>query len=318
MDMYVDRLMHEWQVMPRAKAASLCSPATLMRRLRAGVWWRPTRVTVALRTEVPDKDFSFLVGAAHCSPHGGGSGKSLLGLFGLQPHQTPVELSIQRPHNRPAADGYTLHRPREVRLAALRLPSGRDLMIDVGAASLTTAAHELDLATTAWLLIRASGCISAAADRSTTLTDFSRFAKRAHISTWRELSTVADAVHAGCESAGEVYVWVILHSLGVAFTCQRAYTLGPGRDQQSGSKMIRTDFVLDGDVIIEVDSALHSHVDDVRRDLWNLLEGRRTLRIVGTDVIADPVRAQQQLIGALDRLGVRTSAKPLPAWLQAA
>jgi hypothetical protein len=316
--MYVDRLMRDWQVMHRAKAASLCSRATLMRRLREGVWWRPTRVTVALRTEFPDRDFAHLVGAAHCSPHGGVSGKSLPGLFGLQPHRAQVELSIPRPHNRPRADGYTLHRPCEVRLAPLRLPSGRDLMLDVGASSLAAAIDNLDLATTAWLLIRASNCIASGNDRELALTDFSSFAKRARQPRWPALTTLADAVIAGCESAGEVYVWVILSNLGVRFTCQRAYVIDQGLRQQSGGKMIRTDFVLEGDVIIEVDSALHTHIDDVRRDLWNLLDGRRTLRIVGTDVITDPVRAQQQLIGALDRLGVRTSATALPQWLQAA
>jgi very-short-patch-repair endonuclease len=128
---------------------------------------------------------------------------------------------------------------------------------------------------------------------------------------------IATAVAGGCESAGEVYVWHLLGSLGVRFHAQREINVGVDAKAAIGSHLIRVDFIIEGDVILEVDSALHQHLKDVRRDLWNLTAGRRTLRIVGTDVISDPVRAQEQLAQALKHLGIRVNPQPLPAWLTA-
>jgi very-short-patch-repair endonuclease len=190
--------------------------------------------------------------------------------------------------------------------------------MDVGPSSLAAAAATLTLADVAWLLVRVKALEPSTADPRRFAESFTKYLKRTGNEKLDPWSSLARAVSGGCESAGEAFVWYLLESLGVGFRTQHHLAVGHDERLHVGSEYIRTDFLLDGDVILEVDSGLHQHVKDVRRDLWNLVEGRRTLRIVGTDVIADPVRAQSQLAKALRALGIPVRPTSLPAWLIAA
>ena len=302
----------------RHHVASLCSRATLMRRLREGRWWRPTDWTVAERTECPDPDFDLLVASAHVWPDGGIGGTSLPALFGLGPAPARIEVSFPIERRASPSPKLLVRRRSLLSLAPWRIASGREVAIDVGASSLTaTATAGLSLADTAWLVIRAFDALVGKEPRHTQAARMNTYKSAAGESVSEALLGVSRAVGGGCESAGEVYVWFLLESLDVRLRTQHHLFVDPDNRSQIGSKKIRTDFDLEGDVLLEVDSGLHQHIQDVRRDLWNLTEGRRTLRIVGTDVIADPVRAQAQLAQALRVLGVPVRPCPLPTWLTA-
>lgn len=316
---YVDRVIHDRQVLHRHHAASLCSRATLMRRLREGRWWRPTDWTVALRTEFPDPDFDLLVASAHVWPDGGIGGTSLPALFGLAPAPERIEVSFPIDRRANPSPNLVVRRRSLLSLAPWRIASGREVAIDVGASSITAAtAVGLTIADTAWLVIRSFDALVAKESRQMQAARIDTYKSAAGESVSEALQAVSRAVGGGCESAGEVYVWFLLDSLGVRFRTQHHLSVNRELRLHIGADEIRTDFVLEGEVLLEVDSGLHQHIKDVRRDLWNLTEGRRTLRIVGADVIADPVRAQAQLAQALRVLGIPIRPSPLPAWLTAA
>jgi very-short-patch-repair endonuclease len=288
-----------------------------MRRLREGRWWRPTDWTVALRTEFPDPDFDLLVASAHVWPDGGIGGTSLPLLFALGPAPSHTEVSLPRPRHVDGSLPFLVRRRTNVCLTSWTLPSGREISVDIGPISLIDAATQLTTPDVAWLLIRAVANRGPQVKAQNVLKAFTSALSTspAHMRVaWAE---VARAVGAGCESAGEVYVWHILESLCVRFATQHHIAVSSEVRQSLGAHHIRTDFVLDGDVLLEVDSSLHQHIKDVRRDLWNLTVGRRTLRIVGADVIADPVRAQEQLAAALTQLGITVRPRELPPWLTA-
>jgi hypothetical protein len=288
-----------------------------MRRLREGRWWRPTDWTVALRTEFPDPDFDLLVASAHVWPDGGIAGPSLLQLFALSDLRLRTEVSVPNTDLVSGTSKFDVRRRRSLTLRSWRLPSGRALTVDVGPGSLAAAAAHLSHGDVAWLLIRAKALEPATGAATRLPKEFADYLARTGNDRARQWSCVAGAVAGGCESAGEVYVWFILESLGVPFRTQHHLPVDGTERDHLGTHHIRIDFLLDGDVILEVDSGLHQHLKDVRRDLWNLSAGRRTLRIVGADVIADPVRAQTQLARALRALGVPVRVTPLPAWLTA-
>ena len=303
--------------MHRSRAAKLSSRATVMRRLHRGTWWRPTSATVALRSVDQDADFTVLVGAAHAWPHGGVAGSSLPHLLGLGPASNAVELSIPRPRRLTVPEGYVVHRRSSVVLGALVLASGRQLTVDVGASSINAAAKDLSTEDVAWLLIRSLGLLPPTRNPREVCDAIGSYALRLNSSRSEEWFALSQAVADGCESAGEVYVWHLLHTLGVRFRTQSHHRVAHPDRGYLGQSHIRTDFLLEADVIVEVDSALHEHLKDVRRDLWNLAEGRRTIRIVGSDVIADPEGACHRLAEGLRRFGVPLRPTALPSWLTA-
>lgn len=314
---YADRVLNDRHVMHRHHVASLCSRATVMRRLREGRWWRPTDWTVAVRTEFPDPDFDLLVASAHVWPDGGIGGTSLPHLFGLGPAPERTEVSLPRPRHVDGPVPFVVRRRMTVCLAPWTLASGREVSVDIGPTSLIDAAAPLPVPGVAWLLIRTLAATPSHLVKVDVLDAFTSASAASPAKVRVAWAGVARAVGAGCESAGEVYVWHILESLGVRFAAQHHIAVGSDVRSDLGVDHIRTDFVLDGDVILEVDSGLHQHIKDVRRDLWNLVEGRRTLRIVGADVLADPVRAQAQLAAALTQLGITVRHRELPGWLTA-
>ena len=288
-----------------------------MRRIRSGTWYRPTSVTVATREAIPPSDFSLLVAAAHGWPWGGVSGESLRVACGLAKASGPLEVAV--PHSRSGTRDPTviLRRRLDLPLGYVRLESGRRIPIDLSAASLREAADELKPEDLAWLLVKTCGPLAPArrCERLHALSGVRQAWGQAQRTLVRELGL---AVCAGAESAGEVYVWHLLTRLRVSFTAQRTLAVEPDRSCIVGTSKIRTDFLLEGGVCLEVDSGLHDHVRDVRRDLCNLEVGRRTVRLVGLDAIDHPALMYEQLRRALPRLGVEIRPTPLPWWLQAA
>ncbi len=315
---HVDRVMFKRQVLHRHHAASLCSRATLMRRVRAGEWWRPTPWTVALRQEAYDADFDLLTAAAHVWPDGGVGGATLRRVFGIGPQEAgSITATIDRRDRVAGAATITFTRCEHRALRVVVLPSRRELTVDIGPASLAAAARGQSIEDVSWLLVKSTALSHRTSRPLHAIDGFIKYvetSRKASVPGWR---SVAVAVRGGCESAGEVFVWLILESLGVSFSTQHATQVSDRRLVDTPT--IRNDFLVDGGVVIEVDSGLHDHLKDVRRDLMNLTDGVRTIRVVGLDVMADPVRYQRLLARALNEMGVsvRPRPLPLPPWLTA-
>jgi very-short-patch-repair endonuclease len=313
--LYVDRVIQDQQVLHRSRAAKLSSRATLMRRVRQGVWVRPTSRTVALKQTVPDDFFEYLVAAANVWPDGGITGTSLTR---LAHGKLSASIETARPRRVYDADGkYVVYRRQKVELAEFALPSGRILAVDVSASSLIEASTDATPEEIAWTLIR---CLARTtpARRRVLLTRFGEESRRIGHPMANAIKDISVEIAGGAESAGEVYVGLVLRSLGVAFDRQHVIGLDASARSALGSRTIRTDFLLQCGVILEVDSQLHDHVRDVRRDMWNLEHGRRTLRVVGQDVVADPVRARQQLARLLAHMQVPMNPSALSPWMTAA
>jgi hypothetical protein len=268
-----------------------------------------------------DDELRLLTASAHVWPFGGITDQGLNYALGFRP-DIPLEIAVSIPHERKPSkfDGIREARASEIDLREQRLVSGRRITLDVGPSSLVRAAQSLDTESACWLLLRALGIASMRSGRERTqaLAPLQGFLRRSRMDGNRRLSLIADAVEDGCQSAGEVYVWHLLRALGVAFRTQVTWTVPPG-DSSVRTAFIACDFYIDElRLVLEVDSRLHDHLSDVRRDLWNLTAGRRTARIVGQDVIDDPARALRVIAQVLAAHGWRGSVRrPVPDWLTA-
>ena len=311
--------------MHRRRAAKLCSRATLSRRIASGWWWRPTSRTVSPTwVSTDDAEFAILVAAAHVWPGGGVAGESLAVLLGFGDAQpSAINVSVPATSDPGLDEGIWRRRSGLIELTSFRLPSGRRFTADVGPGSLALAAHTLTPSDTAWLIIRAlnlSECRSKAEVRFR-VTPLLTYLKRQRQAGNARTYDVARAVADGCQSAGEVWVWHLLRHIGIQFETQVQWRVPVGDQLIVSTRSIACDFLIEElKLVIEVDSRLHDHLSDVRRDLWVAGRGYRTLRLVGLDVIDNPTAARSHLIRALRTFGWRGGdpARELPQVLKSA
>jgi very-short-patch-repair endonuclease len=309
----IDKLLLAQRVLNRGDAAARSSRATVSRRIGASLWWRPTSKTVAPLGVTRDNDFWLSVGSAHVWPRGGLAGRAMAlacGLTGEMPDV--IDLHVPADASRPSEGVFRVHESKTLQTDVVRLQASQFVTVDAGPGSVLRACLGQGFEPSAWLLIHAVGSArsrskSDLAAKASRLQNALRDTRRRGVSDFQPLlAAVAD----GCQSAGEVAAWLVLKSLRLEFVTQQAFastTFAP-----LNSSMIYVDFwVPKLSLIIEADSGLHDHQQDVRRDLANLVAGRRTLRIVGRDVIADPLAAQTQIAAALRECGWRGSVRPL-------
>jgi very-short-patch-repair endonuclease len=306
----VDRLLTLSRVMHRRRAALLSSRATLSRRVASGWWWRPTSRTVSPTWISPDDpEFAALVAAAHVWPGGGLAGTSLAALLGFgELLPTLIDVSVPATSDPGIDQGIRRRRSGLIELTSLPLPSGRRVTADIGPASLAEAARSLNSSDKSWLILRAlnlSECRSKAEVRFR-VTPLLTYLKRHHQTGNAQTYEVAQAIADGCQSAGEVCVWHLLRHLRVRFQTQVEWRVPIDDKRNISTQYIACDFVIEElKLVLEVDSRLHDHLNDVRRDLWVAGRGYRTLRIVGLDVVTDPAAAKADLIRALRTFGWR-------------
>ena len=304
----IDVLLRDRRVMHRAEVARISSRATLKRRIDDGRWWRPSYRTVALTDIDADDAFWFEVALAHTWPDGALTGEAMLFVLGRHPNlPDQIQLSIPR-WSRATHDGrLRLHKVVDQR-SSTRWLAGRPLRVDLGATSVALTALAADSETASWLAIDAVNSphgvsLQRRLEHGGPLLAKLRALDRSGTS---ELVDVAGAAVAGCQSPGEIEVWKILTSLRIEFEVQKRW-LVPTRDRTLvRSRSIYSDFWLPSlRAVLEVDSQLHDHLSDVRRDTWLRRRRVRTLRFVGRDSFTAPEDFRHDVVCGLVSLGWR-------------
>lgn len=298
----IDHILRARRVMHRAEVAKISSRATLKRRIDAGFWWRPTYRTVAPVGVDQDKSWEFRVALAHAWPDGMLTGPAMLYALGRvldAPHV--IDLSISR-NRRATHDGQLRFHTFDDQLAVDAWVDGVPVTADLGPTSVVVTALDADPQAAAWLIIDAIGS-------ATTRNRFRRIEAGspllAKLRTLRRrdsarLFTVVAAAMDGCQSPGEIEVWDVLSSARLEFQTQKRWAVPLSDRPFVRSAAIYSDFWIPARrTVVEVDSSLHDHVRDVRRDMWLLRQGIRTLRIVGSDFFAVPDASREDLLRGL-------------------
>jgi hypothetical protein len=304
----IDVLLRDRRVMHRAEVASISSRATLKRRVDEGQWWRPTYRTVAPTELDVDDSFWFETALAHTWPDGALTGEAMLFVLGRQPSPpNEIRLSIPR-SSRSTHDGrLRLHVVSDQRHST-RWLAGRPLRVDLGATSVLLTALAADPETASWLAIDAVNVPQVVSLQRRLENGGPLLAKLRALDRpgTSGLTDVVGAAIAGCQSPGEIEVWKILTSLRVEFEVQKRW-LVPTRDRTLvRSRSIYSDFWIPSlRAVLEVDSQLHDHLSDVRRDTWLRRRRVRTLRFVGRDFFTAPDDFRHDIASGLVSLGWR-------------
>ena len=308
----IDHTIHFRRVMHRGEVASLSSRATLCRRVQNGFWWRPTTKTLAPRGVEESDEFWLLAALAHTWPHGALTGPTLAHITGrLATRPSAIHVAVPREASIRNRGPFVLHRVRRPQPQVVWFGSTR-LAVDRSPESMIMSGLMLDTTTADWMLIDTVGSATIR-DRRILRASAEPYIEVAHKFDrpgCRELGTHLEAVADGCQSPGEIAVWQLLRRLRVNFVAQQAWRLAPEVSRVLGSRTIYSDFWIPAaSTVVEVDSSVHDHVRDVRRDTWLLSRGIYTVRIIGADVLSDPTAAMDTLRHGLYR---RPHRKTMP------
>jgi hypothetical protein len=303
----IDRTMWQRKVMHRAEVAKLASRATLKRRIDAGFWWRPTYRTVAPQGVAEDRGFALLTALAHGWPNAALTGPAMLYVLGRAtnfPSTIDISVPISR---RTTHDGHLRLHAFERRTLREGYADGVKVLVDIGPSSIVSTALKVEPETALWLLIDAIG---SAESRSQTRLLEAGLPMLELLSRCRQrgqglLHAAVAAAIDGCQSPGEIEAWRLLSQTGLEFSTQKRWFVPLADRPFVKSASIYSDFWLPAlNAVIEIDSHLHDHVRDVRRDTWLRRRGVRTVRFVGSDFFTAPEVAVRDLMSAIDDLAV--------------
>ena len=294
----IDLLLWQRHVMHRAEAARECSRATLSRRVASGWWWRPSSRTVARNGVRVDEAFAFETALAHSWPSGALTGDALTYLTGRSSHfPDPIELSVARRFRGGWSDGFMQHRYEDQDPQLIKY-QGRALVVDHGPSSVVHSSLAMLPEVASWLLIDVIGSGRVRNKKALSARGNRYYAAVTRIDRQgsADVAQRIQATIAGCQSPGEIEVWREFRGQGVLARAQKLWIVPVADREEVGTTSIYSDFWLpEQQLVVEVDSRLHDHLADVRRDAWLLRRGIRTVRIVGRDFFTNPERAKATL-----------------------